>query len=60
MKCGDYGPEKYRYHSELGNPVIDGGKFPDLSHLTDLAHSLNLTAGWYEFQKKCQNFWILY
>jgi len=47
MKCGDYGPEKYRYHSALGDPVIDGGKFPDLRSLTDLAHSLNLTAGWY-------------
>ena len=47
MKCGDYGPEKYRYHSALGDPVIDGRKFPDLRSLTDLAHSLGLTAGWY-------------
>ena len=47
MKCGSYGPEKYRYHSSDGDPVIDAAKFSDLSHLTELAHSLNLTAGWY-------------
>jgi hypothetical protein len=47
QKCGSYGPEKYRYHSALGSPIIDTQKFPDLAHLTRLAHSLNLTAGWY-------------
>lgn len=47
MKCGSYGPEKYRYHSGGGDPMIDGGKFPSMRELTDLAHSLNLTAGWY-------------
>jgi hypothetical protein len=47
MKCGSYGPEKYRYHSGSGDPMIDGGKFPSMRELTDLAHSLNLTAGWY-------------
>jgi alpha-galactosidase len=48
QKCGSYGPEKYRYHSALGNPVLDERKWPrGMVHLTDLAHSLNLTAGWY-------------
>ena len=45
MQCGSYGPEKYRYHTELGDPVVDSKKFPSLSSLTALAHSLNLTAG---------------
>ena len=27
--------------------MIDAVKFPDLRHVTTLAHSLNLTAGWY-------------
>lgn len=47
QKCGNYGPEKYKYHNAAGDPVIDGKKFPDLQHLTALAHGLNLTAGWY-------------
>ena len=47
MECGSYGPEKYRYHSAAGDPVVDGRKFPNLRGLTDLAHSLGLTAGWY-------------
>ena len=47
QKCGSYGPEAYRYHSAFGDPVIDNRKFPSLSKLTALAHSLNLTAGWY-------------
>jgi hypothetical protein len=47
QKCGNYGPNKFRYHSAAGDPVIDIVKFPNLTHLTTLAHSLNLTAGWY-------------
>ena len=48
QKCGSYGPEEYRYHSALGDPVLDDSKWPlGMNHLTDLAHSLNLTAGWY-------------
>lgn len=47
QRCGSYGPEKYSYHSATGDPVVDTGKFPDLKRLTTLAHSLNLTVGWY-------------
>jgi hypothetical protein len=45
--CGSYGPEHFTYHSEDGAPMVDATKFPDLADLTTLAHSLNLTAGWY-------------
>jgi hypothetical protein len=38
----------YATYSALGNPVLDDSKWPrGMNHLTDLAHSLNLTAGWY-------------
>ena len=47
MKCGNYGVERYRYHDTLGAPVVDSQKFPSLQAVADLAHSLNLTAGWY-------------
>ena len=30
QKCGSYGPEKYTYHDENGNPVVDTEKFPDM------------------------------
>jgi hypothetical protein len=46
QKCGAYGPNKYTYHDANGNPVVDTAKFPDFKRMTDLAHSLNLTAGW--------------
>ena len=47
QKCGSYGPADYKYHSASGAPVIDMGKFPNMTHLTALAHSYNMTAGWY-------------
>jgi len=47
QKCGHFGPDKYRYHSALGAPVIDDNKFTDLAHVTKLAHSFGMTAGWY-------------
>mmetsp|Transcript_78936 Transcript_78936/g.236530 ORF Transcript_78936/g.236530 Transcript_78936/m.236530 type:complete len:459 (+) Transcript_78936:23-1399(+) len=47
QECGNYGPQHYRYHTGAGDPVVNSGKFPDLQRLTALAHSLNLTAGWY-------------
>jgi len=45
--CGNFGPEHYRYHDASGNPVVSTSKFPDLGAIPVLAHSLNLTAGWY-------------
>ena len=47
QQCGSYGPEGYRYHDANGSPVVDTSEFPDLAAIPSLAHSLNLTAGWY-------------
>ena len=47
QKCGRYGPNSYRYHDASGAPVVDLQEFPDMRHMTRLATSLNLTAGWY-------------
>ena len=45
--CGSYGPDQYRYHTAAGDPVVNTDRFPDMRAMTSLAHSLNLTAGWY-------------
>ena len=46
--CGQYGPGRFlKYHNEDGSPVVDTRKFPDLKAMTDHAHKLELTAGWY-------------
>jgi len=45
--CGKYGSEGYTYHQEDGSPVINHDRFPDFKNMTDHAHNLGLTAGWY-------------
>ncbi|KAL7549780.1 hypothetical protein ACHAWF_017096, partial [Thalassiosira exigua] len=35
------------YHDAEGRPIVDETKFPDLKSMTDYAHALNLTAGFY-------------
>ena len=35
------------YHDSEGRPVVDTKRFPNLKALTDHAHDLGLTAGWY-------------
>ena len=35
------------YHDVDGNPLVNLERFPSLRNMTDHAHSLNLTAGWY-------------
>lgn len=45
--CGAHGPHKYTYHSEVGVPLINTDRFPDMHAMTTKAHSLGLTAGWY-------------
>lgn len=35
------------YHREDGSPIVNANLFPDLGGMVELAHSLNLTAGWY-------------
>jgi hypothetical protein len=45
--CGSNGPDKYTYHDASGNPIINTNSFPSMKNMTNFAHSLNLTAGWY-------------
>jgi len=45
--CSSYGPNKYSYHDANGRPVVNHARFPDFIAMTDYAHSLGLTAGWY-------------
>jgi len=47
QKCGSYGPNNYTYHDSTGAPVVDTERFPSLKGMTDYAHALGLSAGWY-------------
>lgn len=47
QKCGSYGPHKNTYHLETGESVVDTSLFPNLKAMTENAHKLGLTAGWY-------------
>lgn len=51
--CGSYGPNNYTYHNASGYPVVDTSIFPDMLSMTNFAHSLNLTVGWYHNNCKC-------
>lgn len=48
--CGK-GSGGYQYHAQDSNgdwfPVVNTTRFPDMKAMTDKAHSLGLTAGWY-------------
>ena len=35
------------YHDSDGNPIINLNRFPDMKKMTDYAHSLGLSSGWY-------------
>ena len=43
------------YHDVNGNPLINLKRFPNLRQMTDFAHSLNLTAGWYGNNCVCKD-----
>ena len=43
--CSDSGD--LNFHDEDGNPIVNTDLFPDMKAMTDYAHSLGLTAGWY-------------
>ena len=46
--CGSYGDEEFTYHASDGlYPVVNRSRFSDMEALTNYAHALNLTAGWY-------------
>jgi alpha-galactosidase len=55
QKCGNYGSDNNTYHDESGRPVIDVELFPDFNALTDYAHSIGLTAGWYGNNCICED-----
>eukprot|EP00928_Gymnodinium_smaydae_P033234 TRINITY_DN23857_c0_g2_i1.p1 TRINITY_DN23857_c0_g2~~TRINITY_DN23857_c0_g2_i1.p1 ORF type:complete len:445 (-),score=86.88 TRINITY_DN23857_c0_g2_i1:117-1451(-) len=46
QKCGSTFLNNH-YHDADGNPIINIERFPDMKKMTDHAHSLGLTAGWY-------------
>lgn len=35
------------YHDDKGNPLVNTERFPDFRAMTNTAHALNLTVGWY-------------
>jgi len=43
----DADADHYHYHDESGIPIINRNRFPNMLQMTDHAHSLGLTAGWY-------------
>lgn len=47
QKCGSYGEKGYTFHTDDGAPVVNEELFPDMKAMTDKAHSIGLTAGWY-------------
>lgn len=46
QKCGA-GTHGYNYHDDQGRPIINTDLFPDMAAMTEHAHKLGLTAGWY-------------
>lgn len=53
--CGSNGDKQYTYHDENGNPIVDTNVFPDFKKMTDYAHDLGLTAGWYGNNCICED-----
>lgn len=43
--CGS--GENTQFHDTLGNPLVNKDRFPDMKAMTDHAHRIGLTAGWY-------------
>ena len=53
--CGSYGDQAFTYHDEDSKPVVNEALFPDMKSMTDYAHSLGLTAGWYHNNCICSD-----
>jgi hypothetical protein len=49
QKCGAAGAKSAgtNFHDKDGNPIVNTDLFPNMKDMTDHAHSLKLTAGWY-------------
>lgn len=45
--CGAHGLHQYSYHDDAGLPIVNEDRFPDMKAMTNKAHRLGLTAGWY-------------
>lgn len=45
--------DPHAFHTPLGAPVVDTTIFPDFAAMNRLAHSLNLTSGWYGNNCNC-------
>ena len=43
------------YHDIKGNPIVNHDRFPNFKDMTDHAHSLNLTSGWYGNNCDCSD-----
>ena len=49
QSCGDArAASGMNYHDAEGNPIVNTERFPDFNKMTDYAHSLKLTSGWYK------------
>lgn len=55
QECGSYGDEGYTYHAASGDPVVNENRFPSLGAMTEFAHGLGLTAGWYGNNCICED-----
>merc|ERR1711865_464706 len=51
----DAGTGGNHYHDDDGNPIINYDRFPDMKNMTDHAHSLGLTSGWYRNNCICSD-----
>jgi len=47
QNCSAGKPWGNNFHDGNGNPIVRDDTFPDLKSMTDHAHKLGLTAGWY-------------
>jgi len=45
--CGHSPKYNYTFHDDDGFPIVNTERFPDMVSMTNHAHSLGLTAGWY-------------
>tara|TARA_B100000795_G_scaffold165967_1_gene124845 strand:- start:146 stop:1468 length:1323 start_codon:yes stop_codon:yes gene_type:complete len=43
------------YHDVKGNPLVNYQRFPDFKNMTDYAHTLGLTSGWYGNNCDCSD-----
>jgi alpha-galactosidase len=55
QQCCAYGADTFTYHTEEGAPVVNTALFPDMLAMTNYAHALGLTAGWYGNNCICQD-----